>query len=150
MLVIFRAGPKGDQTLDLIDVIPREKEKTIWDRGLGKKAGRFFWVQVDDSKLSDTKFNELAAELVSPQLDGAIPINRAYIKSTPDPKPRIVAKRKYRLNQNALEQLDPAFDASASYRTLDASSIFPQKILTLQQFAKIIRNKATGRDLNGD
>lgn len=151
MLVIFQVGPKGSQTLDVIDVIPRSKEALVKTRGLGKKATRFFWVEVKDSTLSDEQFSELAEDLVSPEIELTTPLqDPSYVLKPPPPKQRVVAKRKYRLNQKELEKLDSAFSASSSTRTLDASKLYPQKRINLSQLKKIIRHKKTGRNLNGD
>jgi len=148
MLVVFRTGPKGDQTMDVVDVIPRAKEETIKGRGLGNKAGRFFWVEVDTDKLSDAAFDALSGELLEPDVELGEEI--IHPVKRPVKRPRFRAKRKNRLDQKRLEQVDSAFKASTAVRTHDASSIYPKKKVSIGQLRRMIKNKRTGRHLNGD
>lgn len=148
MLVVFRAGPKGDQTMDVVDVIPRAKEKVAKKRGLGKKAGRFFWIEVDTDNISNTAFNALAEQLLAPDI-AEVAIIEHPIKG-PVEVDKIRAKRVNRLDQKRLEKVDPSFKASTAVRTHDASKVYPKKKLTIRQLRTMVKNKRTGRYLYGD
>lgn len=148
MLVVFRAGPKGDQTLDVIDVIPREIEARVRENGLGAKEKAYFWVEVDDIGLTDEQAIELARELTEPELEEKpTPV---HPDKTPVKTYKVKQKRRKRLTQKRLEKLDPDFSASTATRTKDASKLYPKRKLTIKQLKGCIRDKVTGKHLDGD
>jgi hypothetical protein len=155
MLVIFRSGPVTDNTantydeMDVIDVIPRHKEAEIKQRGLGKKATRLFWVEVDTDRISDMAWNQLAQRIMEPEVeeitDRAIHPIKSNFKTY-----RVVRKRKMRLDQGMLQNIDKDFNANTVRRSFLARNNYPKRMLTLQQFARVIKNKSTNKNLNGD
>lgn len=147
MLVLFRAGPRGDRTLDVIDVIPRASEARVRATGLGLKEGAYFWVEVDTKGISDNAFDALATELLEPDISETAVVKHPL--KNPVETRKIRAKHKNRLDQKRLEKIDPTFKASTVTRTKDAKRIFPEKILTIRQLRTSVKNKRTGRYLYG-
>jgi hypothetical protein len=134
--------------MDVVDVIPRSKEKIIKQRGLGNKAGRFFWIEVDTEGISDHAFNALAEQLLEPELE-QITVLHSPLKGELT-RPKLLAKRKNRLDTHRLAALDENFNAATAVRTHDASRIYPKRVLTVRQLRRMIKNKRTGRYLYGD
>jgi len=149
MLVVFRAGPRGDRTLDVIDVLPREIEARVRETGLGVKEKAYFWVEVDDSSLTDEQAIALAQQLTEPEYED-LPDHIDHQGRTNVKRRRIKQKRRKRLTQKRLEAIDPTFKAATVVRTSDASKVFPQRKITLKQLRRIIKDKVTGKHLDGD
>lgn len=156
MLIVFRAGPITDNTsktfddLDVIDVIPRHKEAVIKARGLGTKATRFFWIEVDTDRLADEAWDSLARRIMEPDREEiTTPPTHSIIKAQP-PVYRLNRKRKIRLREEELEKLDANFKADQVKLILDAKGIYPKRRLQVNQLNKLLEDKKTGRDLNGN
>jgi len=157
MLVVFRTGEQTDNTnatfdeRDVVDVIPRHKEAVIRRRGLGKKAGRFYWVEVDTDDLTDDEFQALADELLEPELEEipSAPLP-ARMKKTVHKRYKVKRKRTKVLDDNELHKVDARFNKNVARVTRKASAIYPKTKLTVKQLRNAIVDKRTGRKINGN
>jgi hypothetical protein len=145
MLVIFRSG---NIPLDVIGVLPREIEAHVRSNGLGKKEGHFFWVEVDTNELNDEQYKLLADELAQPILSEVPKITHPF--KTNYKKYRVIEKRRNQLIEKRLQALDHNFDANIAVSTHEAKRIYPKRKLTIKQLRHIIKDKVTGKSLNGD